>query len=127
MPKVDDVVRAYVILRDRKEELARKHKDEMKPLTTQMETCEAWLQKHLLDTGQTSAQTAEGTAFLHHATSATVRDWPATLKWIKDNDEWSFLDSRVNKTAVKSYLEDKGEAPPGVNYSETVVTRIRRK
>lgn len=124
--KVDAVVAAYIKLRDSKEQLARKHKDELAPITEQMARLESWLQKHLLDAGVESMKTRAGTAFLQTATSATVRDWAATLDWIKDRDEWSFLEARVNKSAVKDYMESTGDVPPGIDFKSNVVTRVRR-
>ncbi len=125
--KVNQVVAAYVKLRDQKDEIKRRHKEELAPLNENMTKLERWLQKQLLDEGVESMKTDAGTAFLQTSSSVTVRDWPATLAWIQDNDEWSLLEARVNKTAVKDFLESTGEVPPGVNYSEDIETRVRRR
>lgn len=124
--KVDDVVSAYVKLRDMKSEMERQHKDQLAPIKDKMQTVEGWLQKHLLAAGVESFKTKAGTAYLQTFASATVKDWPATLDFIKENEEWAFIDARVNKTAVKSWIEDKGDVPPGVDYKETIVVRVRR-
>ena len=124
--KVDDVVGAYVKLRDKKTEIERRHKEELAPIKENMEKLEAWLQRQLLTEGVESFKTQNGTAFLQTASSATVRDWDATLEFIREHDEWSLLEGRVSKTAVKDYIENNGEPPPGVNFNNTIVTRIRR-
>jgi hypothetical protein len=124
--KVDDVVAAYIKLRDKKTEMERKHKEELAPIKETMSKLENWLQRRLLEEGVESFKTSQGTAFLQSATSATVRDWDATFAWMQKNDEWSLLEARVNKTAVRDFVETNGEAPPGVEYSETIVTRVRR-
>lgn len=124
--KVDEVVAAYIQLRDCKEQITRKHKEELAPINEKMGKIEAWLQRHLQTEGVESMKTKAGTAFLQTASSATVRSWPETLAWVKANDEWSFLEARVNKTAVKDFIESQGEIPPGVDYKETIVTRVRR-
>ena len=126
MPKVDEVVGAYIKLRDSKEKIKRRHSDELAPINDAMYKLEMWLQNHLQEEGVESFKTANGTAFLQTNTSATVRDWEATLEFIKENDEWSFLEARVNKTAVKDYTESTGEVPPGVDLKQTIVTRVRR-
>ena len=126
MTKVDDVVAAYIKLRDKKTALERKHKEELAPIKENMEKVENWLQRRLLEEGVQSFKTSQGTAFLQSSTSATVRDWDSTFAWIQANDEWSMLEARVNKTAVKDFVEANGEAPPGVEYSEHLVTRVRR-
>lgn len=124
--KVDEIVAAYIKLRDMKDATSRRHKEELAPINEKMGKLEAWLQKHLQSEGVDSMKTKAGTAFLQSNSSATVKDWPATLEWVKDNDEWSFLEARVNKTAVKDYMESTGDIPPGVDFKTTIVTRVRR-
>lgn len=126
MSKVDEVVAAYVRLRDRKTEIQRRHKDELAPINEDMGKLEAWLQAQLLQQGVDSMKTKGGTAYLQTSSSATVKDWDATLEFIKQTNDWSFLEARVNKTAVKDYIENSGEVPPGVDYNETIVVRVRR-
>jgi len=106
--------------------LVKKQKDEMVVIQTQLDKLENYLQKYLLDAKLQSVNSEAGTAFLQHVASTTVRDWPAALDFIKANDEWSMLEARVNKTAVKDYIEQNGGCPPGVEYTEMIVTRVRR-
>ena len=124
--KSDEVIAAYIQLRDKKEAMKKRHKEELEPVNRSMEKIEGWLHRQLLDQGQTSMQTERGTAFLQRETSATVKDWDSTLEFIVNNQEWSFLEARVSKAAVQDYLKTKGELPPGVNYSETILVRVRR-
>lgn len=126
MTKPSDAIAAYIKLRDKKTEIERKQKEELAPIKDAMAKIEGWLQRHLLEEGGESLKTEFGTAFLQTATSATVRDWNATLDYIKDKDEWSLLEARVNKTAVKDFIASTGDAPPGVEFNETIVTRVRR-
>lgn len=124
--KVDDAIAAYIKLRDKKAVLEREHKEELAPIKEIMDKLEGWLQKQLLADGIESMKTNVGTAFLQTASSATVRDWNATLEYIKEADEWGLLESRVNKTAIKDFIANKGEPPPGVEFREIIVTRVRR-
>lgn len=124
--KVDEAVAAYIGLRNKKEAMGKRHKEELAPIVDTMAKLENWLQKHLLEEGVDSMKTSEGTAFLQRATSATVKDWDNTLAFILENEDYSLLEARVNKTAVKDFIESNGEAPPGVNFTETIVTRVRK-
>ena len=124
--KLDRVIAAYVKLRDAKTAMAKRHKEELSPITDKMDFLEGYLQKFLLDRNMESMRTEQGTAFLQRVSSATVKDWTATLAFIQKNKEWSFLDARVNKTAVKDYIEASGQIPPGVEFTEMIVTRVRR-
>jgi hypothetical protein len=124
--KLDRVIAGYIKLRDRKNELVKKHKEELEPITKQLEFIENYLQKYLLDANLQSVNSDAGTAYLQTVSSATVRDWTASLDFIRTQNEWSFLDARVNKTAVKDYIDAHGVIPPGVEYTEALVTRVRR-
>jgi hypothetical protein len=122
----DDVVAAYIKLRDIKGNIERKHKEELKPINDNMHKLENWLASKLQEQGAESFKTKHGTAFFQTASSATVKDWAETLKFVQSKNEWSFLEARVNKTAVRDYIESTGNVPPGVDYRETVVVRVRR-
>ena len=124
--KIDKVIAGYIKLRDIKNAMVKQQKEQLEPITKQMTFIENYLQKYLLDANLQSVNSDQGTAFLQHVTSATVRDWPATLEFIRANDEWDFLEARVSKTAVKDYIEIQGVIPPGVEFAEAVVTRVRR-
>jgi len=125
-PTVDLVIDAYVRLRDEKELLAKKQAEEMKPIVEKMMKLENWLQAALQAAGVESFKTARGTAFKQTNVSTSVKDWTATLNWIKEHDEWSLLTAAVSKTAIRDLKENTGEIPPGVEYREEIVTRVRR-
>ncbi len=123
---IDDVIRGYVKLRDEKEDLERKHKEELAPVRERMQKIEAWLQNQLQEQGLTNFKGESGTAFLQEASSATVADWDATLDFIKKNGAWELLERRVSKTVVQDFIESTGDIPPGVSYKRETVVRIRR-
>lgn len=124
--QLDRVIGGYVKLRDMKAALVKKQKEELALIQASMDKIENYLQKYLLEANLQSVNSDAGTAFLQHVASTTVRDWPAALDFIKANDEWSMLEARVSKTAVKDYLDEHGALPPGVEYTEAIVTRVRR-
>ena len=126
MANIAELVRGYIKARDKKGEMTKRHKEELVPINVIMLKIEGMLQRQLQEQNVDSMKTPAGTAYLQTVSSCTVKDWDETLKWIKENDEWAFLDARVNKTAVKDYMESEGDVPPGVDYSETIVTRVRR-
>jgi hypothetical protein len=125
-PLVSDVVRTYVALRDKKNEIKRRHSEELAPLNEKMEKIEGWLQRNLMEQGLQSQRTENGTAYLSTDTKATVKDRDAFFEWVIKNERWDFLESRVSKSVVRDYLEETGEIVPGINYEATQVVRIRR-
>lgn len=125
-PTVDEVVKGYIKLRDKKNSLKKDHAEELRPITEKMGLLENWLQRDLMTRGVESQKTAEGTAFLSTTAAATVKDRDAFFKYVIENEMWDLLENRVSKTVVRDHLEDTGEVVPGVNYQETKVVRIRR-
>lgn len=123
---IDEIVDRYVKLRDRKDEISKAAKDQIAVIDAAMKRCEAYILDHFQKTGQTSAGTASGTAYIAPVTSATVADWDALLNWIRTNNGWQFLDHKVNKTAVIEFKAANDDLPPGVNWREESVVRIRR-
>jgi hypothetical protein len=123
---IDEVIAAYVKLRDAKEELQRKHKEELIPVRQKMDRIESWLQNELQKQSLQSFKGDAGTAFLQEETSATVADWDATLAYIRENDKWELLEKRVSKTVVADHIETFSTVPPGVSFRREMVVRVRR-
>lgn len=126
IPNVEDVVRAYVTLRDKKNERKREHAEELRPLTEKMEKLENWLMRDLQTRKVESEKTKAGTAFMSTVSSATVQDRDAFFEFVIKEKMWDLLENRVSKSVVKDRLEETGELVPGVNYNVTKVVRIRR-
>lgn len=125
-PTVDEVVKGYIKLRDKKNELKKEQAEELKPLSEKMQLLENWLLRDLQTRKVESQKTAEGTAYITTLAAATVKDRDAFFDFVKENNMWDLLENRVSKSVVRDYLEDTGEVVPGVNYQETVAVRIRR-
>ena len=126
MPKVNDVVAAYVTLRDKKAEIKARHQEELAPINDKMFKLEGWLHRELNKQGVDSFKTKRGTAFVQKATSVTVQDWDATLPFIREHGLWDMLEARVSKTAVQDYIESTKDVPPGVSIKVDEVVRVRR-
>lgn len=125
-PNVEDVVRGYVKLRDKKNEIKRRHSEELSPINEKMATLEAWLQRDLVNRSVQSQKTAAGTAYLSTDARATVKDRDAYLQFVIENEKWDLIENRASKTVVQDYLEETGEVVPGVHYEVTQVVRVRR-
>lgn len=125
-PNVEDVVRGFVKLRDKKNEIKRRHSEELAPINEKMATLEAWLQRDLLNRKVQSQKTAAGTAYLSTDARATVKDRDAYLDFVREKEMWDLLENRVSKTVVRDYLEETGEVVPGVHYEVSQVVRVRR-
>lgn len=123
---IEQVVRGYIKLRDKKNEMKREHTEQLAPINEKMKLVEGWLMRDLITRKVQSQKTAEGTAFLQKSTTATVKDRDAFLDFVKKNDRWDLIENRVAKSAVVDHLENTGEVVPGVSFEQTQVVRIRR-
>lgn len=123
---VNEVIAAYIKLRDARDAMKKKHTEELAPITTRMEKVEAWLQTHLLNLGIESVKGAAGTAFLKQVTSATLEDGEAFFKHVQATGQWELLERRCAKSVVEDYVAQNGEPPPGVKWSATQVCQVRR-
>jgi hypothetical protein len=120
------VLAAYLKLRALKDELKKKHSDEMAPVNEQMNTCLVWIQQQMQAQGLTNFKGPSGIAFLQTDTTVSVKDWDATFEWIKASEQWAVLEKRVSKSVVQDYIESTGEVPPGLHISREVNAHIRK-
>lgn len=122
----DQVIAAYIKLRDQRDALKKEQAAVLARFNEKLYKLQLWLQKQLQDTGQSSAKTPSGTAFLQTDTSVTVEDFDAVLAFIKSTDLWPMLEKRVSKTVVADYIESTQQIPPGIKVVQEVSCHIRR-
>lgn len=125
-PNVDQVIAAYIKLRNKKDAIEAEAKDRAKELKDKMAKFEAWLKVRADEQGVTSFKTPHGTAFITTTDFANVADWDAVLDFIRTNDAYDMLEKRVSKTAVRSYIETTKEVPAGVNYGTKLEVNVRK-
>ena len=124
--KLDEIVGRSVALRDKKEEIAKRQKDELRPYNDALEKIEAALLNYVNQSGSDSCKTTAGTAFTSTRTSDTVADSDVFFGWVFERNAIDMLDSRCNKTAVEQYLDSTGELPPGINRRVEKIVCIHR-
>ena len=126
--KIDDVVVAYIGLRDKKTAIAAKYKADTAALDQKMETMEGYLLQQMKKMGVTEfGVRGIGTAYSTQQTSATVGDWDAFIGYVRDQKLWNMLEHRCSKTAVVEYRNEHNELPPGVKYTVVDTVNVRRK
>lgn len=123
---VDQVVAAYMKLRQQKEVLEASIKEEVGVIKDKMTKMEAWIKEQADAQGVTSFKTKHGTAFLSTSDYANVADWDAVLTFIQDVGAFDMLEKRVSKIAVRGYIEEHKAVPPGINYGTKLEVQIRK-
>lgn len=127
--KLDDLVAAYIKVRDKRDALMAEHKKQLAAVNQVLEKIEAALLGNFNALGLDSATArGVGTAYKYTKTSATVADRESFFKWVGEDfeDRVIFLEARANKTAVDQYKTIHGDLPPGVNWREVVEIGVRR-
>jgi hypothetical protein len=115
--KLDELVQKYKRLREIKALYDKENKEKTAKVKEAMQKIENIILQHFEATGQSSSKTLYGTPYISLRESYSVGDREAYMDWVRDNEAWEFLESRVSKSAVDAYKEDTGELPPGINYS----------
>jgi hypothetical protein len=123
---VDDVIAAYMKLREQKKQLEAQVKDQVSAINAKLDKLEAWVKEQADTQGVTSFKTKHGTAFLTTTDYANVADWDAVLGFVRENEAYDMLEKRISKTAVRSYIDQHKAVPPGVNYGTKLEVNIRK-
>ena len=124
--KVEDIVRAYVSIRDSVAEIKARQKAELEPYAQALAKLEGQMMTILVDAGVDSMKTPAGTAYRSEKTSVTIADKSAFMDYIQSNGAFDLLDVRANKTAVEGYMAEHQDLPPGVNIRREASVNFRR-
>lgn len=124
--KIEDMIGAYIKLRDKKQADEKAHKTRMAKLTALMREIEDRIQAHFNETGASSIRTSCGTAYSTVRLSARVDDQEAFRQFVESQGAWGILEARANKSAVAEYLDEHGEPPPGVSITRAHNININR-
>jgi len=123
---MDELVAAYVKLRDRKKEMENRLKKDLEPIVEAMAKLEAHFLLHMQSNGVTSFATVNGTAYQSRQPSVSVADWEVFFKWAMASDQLGMLVRGANKAAVAAYAEETETVPPGLNFSQALTVNVRR-
>jgi len=117
----------YIQLRDVKKKKDDEHKKAMSRYTDGMAKLEGLLLAYLQESGTDSASAAAGTVYKRIETSVSVEDTVAFEAWVRDQPDWSGVDIKANKTAVKAMLEAGEAPPPGVKVTQVALVGVQRR
>lgn len=127
MPRVKDIIEGYIKLRDSRDNIKQRHREELAPIADSMQKMENWLLGELtkMDTDSVTKK-GVGTAYKSTRTSVKIVDWEEAYKFVQENNLEHMLERRLSKAAVAEFVEANGEAPPGVDITREIVVNIRR-
>lgn len=135
---VEELVSAYVKIRDKKAELKAQFMEQQRPYDEALRKIEVEMLDKLRTAGVESMKTAAGTAYKSIRSSVVVADRAAFLDFIVEGateairngadatSAFDYLDIKANKTAVEDHLSQTNELPPGVDIRREEVVGFRR-
>lgn len=124
---LNKVTKAYLRLREKRDELRREYTEADNALKAKQELLEASALSFLNDTGQESARTTSGTVYKQEDIIPTGSDWERFYTFVAENDAFDALERRIKKGFVADYMKDhEGAPPPGVSVLRRYVVRVRR-
>lgn len=124
----EQIVKEFVKVRDRLAVLEEEFKNnpERKRLLETKDLLEGWLQQFLDRTKATSVKTQAGTAYVTVKTTASLADPQAFMSFVIERGKFELLDRRANANAVKDYVKENGQLPPGANLNTITSVNVRR-
>jgi hypothetical protein len=124
----EEKVEIYLKLRDRKAEISRKMKAEIKKVEDLMDALDLELLGTLDEQGLESMRVGSGTVFSESVAWAKVTDFEALCEFVRKHGLFDIFPKRVSKEIVERFMElNEGRLPDGVGYGAERKLRVRRK
>jgi|SRR5262252_1143078 len=120
-PHVDHLIAESLDLR-KQIKAAEARVAEIKEKRTQIN---AQILEFLDSTGQESAKTAAGTAYVHRQDYASCSDADGFMQFIAHNNAYELLNRTPNSTACRAFADQHGHLPPGVNLNTQRTAKVR--
>ncbi len=124
--KVGFVVKGYVQLRDKLRALDEEHDKKRKPIVDMINELSGHLQEFLDKSGAKSVKTRDGTFYASTRYTTSLADPDAFMNYVINNQRYDLLDRRANATAVRQFVEETGNLPPGTNLNALRTVGVRR-
>ena len=125
---VEQLVKAYIKMRDARQQLLREFDEADDRIKQQQDVVQQALLELCKETGTDGLKTSAGTVTRTVKTRYWTSDWNSMKNFIKENDAFELLEQRVHQTNMKSFLEDNPNLmPPGMNIDSKYAITVRRK
>lgn len=124
---MDKLTSVYLKIRDTKDQLTAKYKEEVAALDEQMNV----LEQEMLETCKTmnasSIRTPHGTIVRSIKSRYWTNDWDSMYTFIKENDAFGLLEKRIHQTHMKEFVSENPDLyPQGMNVENEYTVVVRR-
>lgn len=124
---IDELIGAYLDLRQMRSDLKRKYEADDELYKAQMETIERELHKRMLESGVKSFGGTRGTSYLELKTKARADDWALAHEFMAKNGRLDMLQRRLSDSVIKQFIEETGTPPPGISVFQEYEVVVRAK
>lgn len=123
----DRLIEAYVELRDDKEKIQQRHKEELRAHNDMMEKIAGELDTRLVRDGAKTFSTDHGSATRVITTNAVCNDWEPFYDWVKQTNNFGVFPKKLNYAPFKEMAANEEPLPPGVRLESSARVQVRRK
>mgnify|MGYP003119637272 FL=1 len=123
----ESLVKAYVNIRSKREELSREYDNRDSELASQLDLVRQELLKLCASIDAVSIKTGSGTITRTVRTKYMTTDWESVYEFIKENDAVEILEKRIHQGNLKSLIEENPDLlPKGMNCIREYAITVRR-
>tara|TARA_R100000315_G_C5187158_1_gene108937 strand:+ start:424 stop:825 length:402 start_codon:yes stop_codon:yes gene_type:complete len=123
----ESLVKAYVNIRSKREELSREYDNRDSELASQLDLVRQELLKLCASIDADSIKTGSGTITRTVRTKYMTTDWESVYEFIKENDAVEILEKRIHQGNLKSLIEENPDLlPKGMNCIREYAITVRR-
>jgi hypothetical protein len=126
--EVDDIVRAYIHIREKRSDILAAYEDEDRELKKLQDEFKAQILAVCNEIGVESLKTKDGTASKILKERYYTIDWENFGKFVVENNLVSLLERRIHQGNFKEYYEENKDdgLPPGVNVMREFDIQVRK-
>ena len=124
---VEKWIELFIFCRDALKKLNDEHDNKVKEFKAVMQVLQGRLQGFLDVSGVDTAQVkGVGTIYSTTRYTASLADPDLFMKFVIANNQFDLLDRKANAKAVKDYVGENNQLPPGCNLTALKTVGVRR-
>ena len=124
---VDQLVKVYIKIRDARDEVIRKAKEQEEELNAQLAIIEQEILEICKSTNADSIKTKHGLAMRSVKSRFWTSDWERFYDFMFEHNAPDLLEKRIHQSNMKQFLEENPDLhPAGLNVDRTYAITVRR-
>ena len=126
-PALDQLTKIYLRIRDAKDVLTEKYKEEVAGLEAQLAVIQQEMLDACRDMGADSIKTPNGTIIRSVKSRYWTNDWDSMYSFIEETGAYGLLEKRIHQTHMKEFLSENPDLfPKGMNVENEYTVVVRR-